>query len=196
MPRTEASRRVRETVLFAMLGSLMFVSKLVMEFLPNVHLLGTLTVLYTVVFRAKALIPIYVYVLLNGLYAGFSMWWIPYTYIWAILWGVAMLLPRRMPDRVAAIVYPVVSSLHGFLFGTLYAPLQALMFGLDFRGMIAWIVAGLPFDLIHGASNFAVGLLILPLSRVLHRLAGKEYLPTKLKGTSENGSEDLPTDGN
>lgn len=156
-----------------MLGTLMFVSKLLMELLPNVHLLGMLTVLYTVVFRKKALIPIYIYVLLNGVYAGFSMWWVPYTYIWAILWGMTMLLPRNMTGGVATVVYAAVCSLHGFLFGVLYAPLQAIMFGLDFNGMIAWIVAGLPWDVIHGVSNFALGLLIYPLSRLLNRLYGE-----------------------
>ena len=61
-----------------MLGAVMLVSKVIMELLPNVHLLGTLTVAYTVAFRKKALIPIYVYVMLNGLIAGFSMWWMPW----------------------------------------------------------------------------------------------------------------------
>lgn len=168
--RTEASRRVRDTVIFAMLGAVMFVSKLIMELLPNVHLLGVLTVLYTVVFRKKALIPIYIYVLLNGVYAGFSMWWVPYTYIWAILWGVAMLLPRNMKCGVATVVYAVVCSLHGFAFGTLYAPAQAIMFGLNFEATVAWIIAGLPWDAIHGVSNFALGLLVYPLSRLLSRL--------------------------
>lgn len=153
-----------------MLGAVMFVSKLIMELLPNVHLLGVLTVLYTVVFRKKALIPIYIYVLLNGVYAGFSMWWVPYTYIWAILWGVAMLLPRNMKGGVATVVYAVVCSLHGFAFGTLYAPAQAIMFGLNFEATVAWIIAGLPWDAIHGVSNFALGLLVYPLSRLLSRL--------------------------
>ncbi len=134
------------------------------------HLVGILTVLYTVVFRKKALIPIYIYVLLNGVFAGFSMWWVPYTYIWTILWGAVMLLPKNMTGGVATVVYAVVCSLHGFAFGTLYAPVQAIMFGLDFQGMIAWIVAGLPWDVIHGVSNFALGLLIYPLSRLLSRL--------------------------
>ena len=71
-----------------MLGTIMFVSKIVMEALPNIHLLGTLTMTYTVVYRKKALIPLYVYVFLNGLYAGFSLWWVPYLYIWTILWGI------------------------------------------------------------------------------------------------------------
>lgn len=168
--RSAASRRVRETVIFAMLASLMFISKLVMEMLPNIHLLGTLTVLYTVVYRKKALIPIYIYVILNGVYAGFAYWWVGYTYIWAILWGMAMLIPKRIPDRVAAFLYPAVSALHGFAFGILYAPSQALVFGLSLKQMITWIIAGLPFDIIHGISNLASGLLILPLSKLLLRL--------------------------
>ena len=33
---------VRDMAVFAMLGTLMFCSKILMEFLPNVHLLGAL----------------------------------------------------------------------------------------------------------------------------------------------------------
>ena len=157
-------------IVFSMLGAIMFISKLVMEFLPNVHLLGALTMVYTLVYRKKALIPIYIYVMLNGIYAGFNLWWMPYLYIWTLLWGATMLLPRRMPRSLAVIVYPAVCSAHGFLYGILYAPAQAVMFGLDFRQAIAWIAAGATFDIIHGISNFAVGFLIIPLSEVLRRL--------------------------
>ena len=66
----------------------------------------------------------------------------------------------------------VVCGLHGLLYGVLYAPAQAILFGLDFKGMIAWIVAGLPFDAIHGISNFIGGLLIQPLVATL-KLAKK-----------------------
>ena len=157
-------------MLFAMLAAIMFCSKVVMEFLPNVHLLGVLTMVYTIVFRKKALIPIYGYVLLNGLYAGFSIWWVPYLYIWTILWGITMLLPRKMPKGVKAVVYPIVCALHGLAFGVLYAPAQAIMFGLNGEQTLAWILSGLGFDLIHGIGNLAVGLLILPLSELLTRL--------------------------
>ena len=156
-----------------MLGAIMFASKVIMEALPNIHLLGMLTVTYTVVYRKKALIPIYVYVMLNGLFAGFNLWWLPYTYIWTILWGIAMLLPRKMPKRVAYIVYSVICALHGFAYGTLYAPAQALMFGLNFEQTVAWIIAGIPFDLIHGFSNLGLGFLVVPLAELLTRLSRK-----------------------
>ncbi len=161
---------IREMAIFSMLGALMYVSKVIMEWAPNIHLLGVFTIAFTVVYRAKALYPIYIYVLLNGIYAAFATWWIPYLYIWAVLWGITMLLPKKMPKPVAVVVYSVVNALHGYGFGILYAPAQALVFGLSFEGMIAWIVAGFPFDVIHGTSNLICGFLIVPIVLVLQRL--------------------------
>ena len=161
---------VVELVLFAMLGMIMFVSKLVMEFLPNLHLLGMLTMVYTLTFRTKALVPIYVYVFVNGLYAGFATWWVPYLYVWTVLWGITMLLPRRMPRWLCCVVYPLVCGLHGLAFGILYAPAQALLFGLNWKMTVAWIVAGLPFDAIHAVGNVLAGLLIVPMAELLKKL--------------------------
>ena len=160
----------KEVALFGMLGALMYISKLVMEFAPNVHLLGVFTISITVVYRSKALYPIYVYVVLNGLFAGFNMWWVPYLYIWTILWGVTMLLPQKMPTKIKPFVYMVVCGLHGFMFGTLYAPAHAIMFGYDFDTTVRWIIAGLPWDFIHGVSNFICGMLIVPIILVLKKM--------------------------
>ena len=160
----------KEICLFGILSALMFISKIVMEALPNIHLLGMLTVTYTIVFRKKALIPIYVYVLLNGMFAGFNAWWVPYLYIWTLLWGATMLLPKNMPKAVACVVYPVICALHGLFFGVLYAPVQALMFDFTLEQALAWIAAGFTFDMIHMIGNLAVGLLIYPASEALKRL--------------------------
>ena len=64
-------------------------------------------------------------------------------------------------------MYMAVCAAHGFLFGTLYAPAQAIIYGLSFKGMIAWIIAGLPWDCIHGISNFLCGVMIMPIASVL-----------------------------
>ena len=165
--------QIRDLVITAMLGALMFSSKIVMEILPNIHLLGMLIIASTVVFRTKALLSIYVYVFLDGLIHGFNIWWYPYLYIWTILWGAAMLLPKRMPKRVCVVVYPLLCALHGFLFGVLYAPAQMLFFSLTVEETIAWIAAGFAFDVTHGVSNFCMGLLIFPLVTLMRRLLKK-----------------------
>lgn len=162
----------KEITIFGMLGAIMYVSKFIMEVIPNVHLLGVFTIAFTVVYRKKALYPIYIYVVLNGIFSGFAMWWIPHLYLWTILWGAVMLLPKKMPPKVQTIVYMTVCAAHGFLYGTLYAPAQAILFGLSFKGMIAWIIAGLPWDCIHGISNFFCGMLIMPIVFTLRLAEG------------------------
>lgn len=159
----------KEIATFAMLGALMFTSKLVMEALPNIHLIGVFIVAITVVYRQKALYPIYIYVFLTGLFNGFNTWWIPYLYIWTILWGVVMLLPKNIPAKIQPVIYMSVCALHGFLYGILYAPAQALLAGFNFEATIAWIVAGIPWDITHGISNFFCGLLIMPIIIVLKK---------------------------
>lgn len=175
--RNEKYRSLADLIILTMLGVIMFVSKYLTEALPNVHFLGMLTMSYTLVYRKKALISIYVFAFLIGLLNGFALWWIPYLYIWTVLWGVTMLLPKKMDKKIAVPVYAVVCALHGLCYGTLYAPAQAIMFGYDFKTTIAWIISGLPWDAIHAVGNFALGFLIVPVSSALmqfHKIAGRE----------------------
>lgn len=157
----------REMAVFALLGALMYASKMLMEALPNIHLLAAFTTAVTIVYRKRALYPIYIFVFITGLFGGFALWWIPYLYVWTVLWAAVMLLPRRMPKKLAPLVYMLICALHGLFYGVLYAPSQALLFGLDFHGMLAWIAAGMPFDIVHAVSNFFCGALVLPLVRVM-----------------------------
>ena len=118
---------IREMTIFSMLGAIMYASKMIMEVAPNIHLLGAFIVAFTVVYRKKALYPIYIFIFLIGLFNGFNAWWLPYLYIWTVLWGAVMLIPKRHP-----LIYMFLGAAHGFLYGVLYAPVQALVFGLNF----------------------------------------------------------------
>ena len=160
--------QLKDIALLSLLAALMCVGDFAMEWLPNVHFVGVLIVITTVVYRKWALLPIYVYVFIQGLLGGFSPWWIAYIYIWAVLWGMVMLIPQKLSQKIKYILYVVVCALHGFMFGILYAPAQALLFGLDFKGMLAWIAAGFYFDMLHGIGNLILGsLLIYPMIKIL-----------------------------
>ncbi len=162
---------IKEIALFGMLGALMYASKLIMEPLPNMHLIGVFTVSLTAVFRRKALYPIYIFVVLTGLLNGFGTWWIPYLYIWTVLWAVVMILPKNSEGKKAVAIYAITCSLHGFLFGTLYSPFQAIFYGLDLEGTITWIAAGLPMDAVHGISNLILGLvLVVPFTKLFKQV--------------------------
>ena len=162
---------IREMAVFAMLGAVMFASKVMMEGLPNIHLLGTFVVAFTVTYRAKALFPIYTYVFVNGLWEGFSPFgWLPELYLWLILWGAVMLLPKKLPRVIAPVVYMIISGLHGLLFGVFYAPVYALFAKMSWDRVWLWVLAGLPFDLIHAMGNVVLGTLIIPIVALLRKL--------------------------
>ena len=142
-----------------------------MLMLPNIHLIGLFIAAFTLTYRVRALIPIYVYVMLYGAIYGFSPWWVPYLYIWLPIWGMFMLVGRvQFSVKIKVPLCMGLCALHGLMFGILYAPVQAWIFGLNFNGMLAWIAAGIPFDVIHAAGNLAAGVLIIPLSELLNKL--------------------------
>ena len=166
--------RLRLLVVFAMLGSIMFISDILMEFLPNVHIVGVLVVVYTIVYRWGALLPIYVYVLLNGLYSGFGIWWLAYLYIWTVLWGLVMLIPRRLPRGIKTVLYIIAVTAHGFLFGVLYMPVQYILIP-NIKSLWMWVSFGfITADIYHGIGNCVFGvLLIIPLSKLLLKLEAR-----------------------
>ena len=166
--------RLRQLTVFAMLGVIMFVSDILMEFLPNVHIVGVLVVVYTIVYRWKALIPIYLYVFLNGLFSGFGIWWLAYLYVWAILWGAAMLIPEGLGKKAKLVLYTVICTLHGLCFGLLYVPVQ-MIYNSDMKYIISWLTVGfITADIYHAIGNCIFGiLLIIPLSELLIKLENK-----------------------
>lgn len=162
---------VGEICIYAMLGALLTAADLVMNVLPNVHLGGMLMVVFTLVYRAKALFPIYVYVFLVGAFEGYGIWWVSYLYIWAILWLMVMLLPRKMPRWLAPMVYALVCAAHGFAFGLFWAPSQMLFFGYTWEQTLIWWQFGFLYaDIPHGIANLIGGVVIVPLSTLLRKL--------------------------
>ncbi len=162
---------IREIAVFAMLGSLMMSADLIMNFIPNVHLGGVFIVVYTLVYRWKALFPIYTYIFLIGLMEGFGLWWLPYLYVWLILWAAVMILPKKMPLWLAPVVYTTICTAHGFAFGLLWAPSQMLLMNFTWeQTMVWWRMGFIPADLPHGIGNLCGSVLILPLTTLLRRL--------------------------
>jgi len=159
-----------------MLGTIILASQIVMYGLPGVQLVMFFIATFTLTYRWRALIPVYVYVLLYLMYYGFFPWNLPYLYIWLPLWGLFMLAGKiKLPKKALVPIYMVLCGLYGLAFGALYAPFWALIAGLNFRQTVAWIIAGLPTDIVYAVSNFTAGVLIIPLSELLKKLDRGRY---------------------
>jgi len=166
-----STRKVKDLSIFAMLATIILVSQVALAAIPGVQLVGMLIASISVAYKKRALIPIYAFALLFCLYWGFFPWNLPYFYIWLPLWGLFMLAEKAaLPPKTRRFVYAALCSLFGLLFGVLYAPAQALLFGLNLEQTVAWVIAGIPTSITTAASNFAAGLLIIPLSDLMKKL--------------------------
>ncbi len=135
-----------------------------LPFLPNVEIVSLLVMLFTLTFRRKVLFIIYTFVLLEGIYYGFGMWWVTYLYVWTILAAVTWLC--RAFD--SPLLMAAVSGIFGLLFGALDAIPYLAIDGITLA-ITRWI-SGLPYDFIHCVANFAICLVLwTPLHRTLSR---------------------------
>ena len=166
MRADRARLSAKHVVVLGLLGGILFAGKMVLAALPNVEPVSLFVMVYAVVYGRRALYPIYVYVALECLIWGLNIWSISYLYVWAILAGVAWLL-RGMQSRLG---WAILAGAFGLCFGALCA-LPYLAVG-RWAFALSWWIAGLPYDIVHCAGNFALTLVLFsPCRRLLTRLS-------------------------
>ena len=156
---------IREVVLFGVLGALTFALQVAMSGLPNIEPVSLLVMLIAVTFGWKALSPVYVFVAMEILFYGFSLWNVYYLYVWTVL-VVAAILLRKMEHPLG---WALLSAVFGLLFGALCAIVDVFVGGFSYA--IAKWASGIPFDIAHCAGNFVIAILLFaPLRKLFARL--------------------------
>ena len=156
---------VREVVLFGVLGALTFAAKYAMSFLPNIEPVSLMVMLFVVVFGRKWVYPVYLYIAMELLFYGISLWNINYLYIWAVL-ALAAGCMKKMQHPLG---WAILSGAFGLLFGALCGIVDIFIGGFGYA-LTKWI-SGIPFDIAHCAGNFVIALLLfVPMRRLLEKL--------------------------
>lgn len=157
---------VRKITRIALLSAILYVSKVALEFLPNVELVSLLTVLYTLVFGKEAFLIVTVFNLFELIQWGFGTWWVSYLYVWPLLVLITLLLKRVIKEEF--LIWSVVSGLFGLIFGSLFA---IVYLPVDSAYALAYWISGLPWDVWHGVCNFVLMLVIgKPLYLLLKKI--------------------------
>ena len=157
---------VRKITRIALLSAILYVSKVALEFLPNVELVSLLTVLYTLVFGKEAFLIVTVFNLFELIQWGFGTWWVSYLYVWPLLVLITLLLKKIIKEEF--LIWSVVSGLFGLIFGSLFA---IVYLPVDPAYALAYWISGLPWDVWHGVCNFVLMLVIgKPLSLLLKKI--------------------------
>ena len=156
---------LRELILYGLLGALLFGVQVALAALPNIELVSTLIIVYTLVLGLKALYPVCVFVTAEILLYGLGLWTVDYLYIWAILVFAVHFLNRFHPHKY---LWAAVSAAYGLFFGALCA-LPTLLIAGPVAAFAYWI-SGLPFDFLHFAGNAVLSLLLIsPLCALLRQ---------------------------
>ena len=138
--------------------------KLALSSLPNVEIVTFLLIMFTLTFGWKSIVAAFAFVGVECLIWPIQLWVFMYLYIWPLLVLLTMLFRKQS----SIWFWSIFSGLYGLCFGGLCSIVYIFTSGI--HTAVTWWIAGIPFDLVHGISNFFVMLLLyLPMHKVFQR---------------------------
>lgn len=157
----------KEITLIAILSASLTAGKLVLSGIPNVHIVTFLLIVYTVSFgRRQAMYAMIIFVMTEMLLYGFGTWIFVYFWVWPMYVLVTSLLKTRIQSELG---FAILAGIFGLTFGFFAAVIEALLLGF-YYGFAYWI-AGIPFDIVHGVSNFLITLFLYkPVIRTIDQI--------------------------
>lgn len=154
----------KEIAVVGMMTALLEAAKAALNALPNVELVSLLIILFTLFFGGKVLYAIAAFIVIEGMIFGFHVWWISYLYVWPLLAFVTWIFRRQE----SVWVFAAISGVFGLAFGALSSIPYYVIGGWSMG--FSWWIAGIPYDLIHGISNFVLCMILfVPIRKVMRR---------------------------
>lgn len=163
---------VKDIALVGMMVAVIEVCKVVMMGIPNVELTTFWMIMFTLYFGNRVFLAVPVFILIEGTLFGFGLWWVMYLYVWPML----AVLTRFMHKIESAIGWSILAGIYGLMYGV-FCSIPYFVIGTVDGGFLAglqagfaWFVAGIPFDMIHGISNFFIMLVLYhPVRTVMEK---------------------------
>lgn len=154
-------------VLVAFLSALLVVAKEALSVVPNVEVVTLLLLVYTKLLGYKKTLYITViFTTIQALIYPPHLWIITYFLIWPIL---VILGAGLFKLKANTSVIAIFAALFGLAFGAFDSLILSFIYG--FHTFVPIWIRGLPWDLIHGFSNYLTVLLLFdPLRKNLKKL--------------------------
>lgn len=162
-----------DIVLIPLLSASLTAGKIVLSFIPNVEIVTLLFMVYASVFGFKKtfLVSIIFSTIEIFLY-GVQTWLIGYYILWPLLIFISTIIHKKTNSEWP---FAFLALAFGLCFGLFFAMIESIFYGMNY-GIVYWL-RGIPFDVIHGASNFVLGIFLYrPLESLLSQLRDKYSL--------------------
>ncbi len=167
MKLKDSNFTVWDIVLIPLLSASVTAGKMALSFIPNVEIVTLLFILYATVFGFKRTFLIsMIFTITEIFFYGVHTWLLVYFFIWPFLSFLAASLGRVSKSDWP---YAFLALVFGLTFGLIFAIFESFFYGYAY-GIVYWF-RGIPFDLVHGASNFIITLILYnPLYHLLTKL--------------------------
>ena len=154
-------------VLVAFLSALLVVAKEALSVIPNVEVVTLLLLVYTKLLGYKKTLYItFIFTTIQAIIYPPHLWVITYYLVWPALVVGASLLFKLNPNVYVISVY---AAIFGLLFGAFDSFILSFVYG--FHTFLPIWIRGLPWDLVHGFSNYLTVLILYePLRKNLKKL--------------------------
>ena len=148
--------KARDIAIIGLLSASITTGKLVLSFIPNVEIVSLLFIVYTIIFGIKRSIIISIIFSTTEIFIyGFSTWLLGYYLVWPMLIIIIHFAEKIIKTEYG---YATIAGLFGFFFGAFFAIAESFFYGYAY-GLTYW-VRGIPFDILHGVSNFIIVLIL------------------------------------
>lgn len=156
-----------EIAVIGLMVAMLEVGKIALEGIPNCEVVTLFIILFTTFLGRKILYVTIVFVGLECLRHGVSIWVVMYLYIWPVI-GLCALPFRKIKNPLFWAFY---SGLCGLGFGTACSLVYPLFLGWSLKQTATWISVGFPWDIRHAVYNFIIALVLFyPLNAALTRI--------------------------
>lgn len=157
--------KIKDIVMIGMMVAILEAAKAALMMIPNVELVSFFIILFTLFFGKKIFYALPVFILVEGMIFGFGVWWVMYLYAWPVLALVTWMFRKQE----SVWIFATISGVFGLMFGALCSIPYFFIGGWQMG--FTWWIAGIPYDPIHGVSNFILCMVLFtPLRRVLRKI--------------------------
>ena len=155
----------RNITLVALLSAICVVSRIVLQFLPNIKPVTTIIILVALYIGATESIEVaFVSTMVSNMVLGMGIWTVFQILSWVVIAVLASILSPVL-KRLSPFALSLYSAANGFLFGFIVSWEKLLYVGV--KGFWIYYISGIPFDVLHAVGNFAFCLVFaIPLKKV------------------------------
>lgn len=153
----------RKLTFLSLLSAATIAGRIFFQFLPNIQPVTSIIIFTAIYFSfIDAILLNILVIFISNLYLGFGIWTIYQIVCYTVIILIATILKRFNKFKTNLLLQSIYCFFSGFIFGFVYSLLVSSMFS-NLKSYWVYLLADMPFNLLHGIGNIVIYLIIVPI---------------------------------